>query len=755
MQVLCYLDPDDLALDRDLLRERVERLVRSGATVPGQPARSTRLTVTMPAALHEQLVRRATEARVSVGKAFGAYAAEARRIEAAADAPQPITAGQGMRPEQERALKEIVPGLAAGKVVVAELGTGVGKSRVLAAAAIGLLMDARAGRRPPVPGLVSTGSLSAKRGAAKAQAAAEDPGAGSVVAIAAPTVSNVAHLVREFLMLEAPDIRAAALLGRQQFVSRSRLAALLADNPSPPVQDWLDHGMPPRSDVGKTLCRLQGGVTALVDCLRAVDPDFPAAGAALGREEEGPDAEPFFAHRELAAVADLVFTTHAMACVDALSLMSTERHGVLPPLLGLFVDEAHRLEEAQASIVSAGLHLFTLRSTLGMPEAWAGSAKSVDAARKMTEALMEAVREVGDGEQLAGAGATVPGEVLARIRQLAGDLIGGLKKAASPPRKGAAAAAPPPVCAEALAALGQLMNPRSTAHVQFSPVRRFPSIVVGPSTVAPFLAARWSITPAVLLTSGTLLLPTLQGLSHSALAQTLALPADRIQVCQPVHPTWLTHSPVLYAPSRDDIALAPPKPGDADGLRAWAEAQGRVITAAAATAAGGMLVLCSGYERIKALAAVLEGLGDRLIVQDRKIATQSACEARFRAYRDRPVWLATGGAWTGLDLSDADLPAEDDFLLTDVVITATPFGMVHTSTHMTRVSRMGFVNEKRAALMMLRQGLGRLIRRQGLRQRRLWFLDGRLAQPQHAGLMSEVRGLLQTFAQRKDLPRPG
>ncbi len=129
----------------------------------------------------------------------------------------------------------------------------------------------------------------------------------------------------------------------------------------------------------------------------------------------------------------------------------------------------------------------------------------------------------------------------------------------------------------------------------------------------------------------------------------------------------------------------------------------------------------------------------------------SVCEDRFRSHGHRPVWIATGGAWTGLDLSDSGVSAVEDTLLTDLIVTATPFGMVRTSTHLSRVSRTGFINEKRAALMMLRQGLGRLIRREGLMHRRLWFLDGRFALPQHASLMSEVKGLMQAFANRSSL----
>ena len=750
MHVLCYLAPDDLDLELDELRSRVESLVRAGVAVPAQPARQVRRTVVIPAALHERLSQLARQSHISVGRAFGAYAAEARRLDAAhaKDLPEQ----DGLRPEQQRALSEILPGLVAGRVVIAELGTGVGKSRVLAFSAIKLIDDLRAGRRPPAPKEVDTGSIAAIKGAFRAQEAQSGSPPGRVVCIAAPTVSNLAHLLLEFATLDRPDVRVGVLLGRQQFVSRSRLAALVDEHPSEAVKNWLFGGMAPRSDVGRALFGAQPGLHGLVECLRHVDPSFPAAAAALGNDDPAADAEAFEKHRELALCSEVLFTTHAMACIDALGLSNSARQSVLPPLLALLVDEAHKLDEAQTNTLSSGLHLSVLKAALAKREIWAGSAAAVDRAMSATTSLLQALRDLGDDVQLSGPGASVPAETASRVRTLAASTMAALKEAATSKRKEGADALANGIYLEAVRALAQVASPKSAVHVQFSPVRKYPSLVVGPATVSPFLAARWATTPAVLLTSGTLLLPTLQGLSHAAVVQALALPQDRVLRCHPIHPNWLTHTPTVYLPGKQAAALLPPKAEDPPSLQAWAHEQARQIERAASTAAGGTLVLCSGYERVAAIAGHLGALGERLIVQDRKNAPLSACEAAFRSHGNRPVWIATGGAWTGLDLSDRSASPEDDLLLTDLVVTSTPFGMVHTSTHLSRVARSGFVNEKRAALMMLRQGLGRLIRRQGVQHRRLWFLDGRFASPQHASLMSEVKGLMQTFAHRAELP---
>ena len=87
-------------------------------------------------------------------------------------------------------------------------------------------------------------------------------------------------------------------------------------------------------------------------------------------------------------------------------------------------------------------------------------------------------------------------------------------------------------------------------------------------------------------------------------------------------------------------------------------------------------------------------------------------------------------------------------LLTDLVIPALPFGMNRTLTHMQRVENAGFVAEKQSALFMLRQGIGRLIRRPGLKHRRIWVLDGRLAHPGTQAVVQEAKGMLSSYERR-------
>jgi CRISPR type IV-associated DEAD/DEAH-box helicase Csf4 len=114
---------------------------------------------------------------------------------------------------------------------------------------------------------------------------------------------------------------------------------------------------------------------------------------------------------------------------------------------------------------------------------------------------------------------------------------------------------------------------------------------------------------------------------------------------------------------------------------------------------------------------------------------------------NRPVWVATGPAWTGLDLRDELAKnASDDRILTDLVITRNPMGRNRTAAHLARVARLGFEQELLDAAFTLRQGLGRLIRREDLKNRRIWFLDGRIhTKP---GIFHKTNCLLRMYPHR-------
>jgi ATP-dependent DNA helicase DinG len=112
----------------------------------------------------------------------------------------------------------------------------------------------------------------------------------------------------------------------------------------------------------------------------------------------------------------------------------------------------------------------------------------------------------------------------------------------------------------------------------------------------------------------------------------------------------------------------------------------------------------------------------------KSVQAQKGEFVRMHAARMRPVWLATGPAWTGLNLRDeAAKTAEQDTLLTDLVILRAPIGQNRSSTQRTRRRAWGFTADVFEASIRLRQGIGRLVRRPGVKFRRLWVLDSRLS----------------------------
>jgi CRISPR type IV-associated DEAD/DEAH-box helicase Csf4 len=110
------------------------------------------------------------------------------------------------------------------------------------------------------------------------------------------------------------------------------------------------------------------------------------------------------------------------------------------------------------------------------------------------------------------------------------------------------------------------------------------------------------------------------------------------------------------------------------------------------------------------------------------------------------LWLGVGNAWTGIDMADKQAPAEQDLLLTDVYIPRLPYGCNRTLTHRRRVAALGFMVEVHETARMLKQGMGRLVRREGLRHRHIWLADSRLTQP--TSHLKPILNLLSAYVRR-------
>lgn len=796
MQIFCYIPPVCLA-DGDIsaqVRKQLHSALALGLPPAPPPRGTTGRAVRLDDDSMAAITPMATELGLAPGRVVGGLL-YALHLNAGMRSPgtghaviAPVLTN--LRPGQIRCLEEAAPLLKTGKIIASECGTGSGKSRIIAHAAAHVLAMRNRGCPPPVPPLLSTDGVDAMPAfihafALQAQTALEQrlamrgQRAPQTVLISAPSVENVSHLIREWVHVRAAlevekPIRTALVFGRGQFVSPSSLERLLAESEEsyPEIQAWLDRGMPcgqiPSTaflrQIEPRLCGLMIDLEAL-----ALKSGLVYADACL--DEDSPDEEQtlYRALREDAFHSDIVWTTHAMLCMDSLRLTDTTSAPLLPPPLALFVDEAHLLEQIQASVAAKSLSFTRLFSVLRDPK-WgamrkaAPASKALASARTLVERLIELPNETplpisrtGDLKLMKVWNEAVP--LMRTLQQELSGLVKGLnsdKQAQSRAEYGKLMR----YVEKGVRALEQI-GKDFHGHVEHTPKRGCISFNVGPSSVDRYLAARWATTPTAMLLSGTLHYIGAQGVNYGAIYSEMSIPVSRRAATIPMHPGWLTETPVVLTPSPKIFHRFVPPTGDDINdlsLAAWLSECAKVVNLAAKDAAGGMLVLMTGYDRLEGLVQALQEhfprLKERLIYQTRHSRLTSnipVFKAMARAGQ-RPIWIATGSAWTGLDLADElvdDSHARDDILLTDLVIPNLPFGLQRTTTHVNRVSRLGFGVESLAAQRLFRQGLGRGMRRDGVERRRYWVIDGRLQHPVAASYTADLRRILSGFIHRE------
>lgn len=715
----------------------------------------------------------------------------------------------GLRTGQVRVLQQVAPMLRDGKIVFSECGTGTGKARLIAHAAA-YLLDAR--DRDAAPGLPNIELMlkgvdadlpdylqehirSAREAHAERMKKLDAPSPACVVACA-PSIENVSHLVSEWLAvrqtLDPQGLRRVGVrLGRGQFVSASALEALLdeAEQESgytyPSIRKWMQQMPAGATRASRALLAIEPGLSGLmVDLMAVAAQDFHAGApildlkaCALEAGEDDDDAEDddtqddneyYRAHmKRYTEGFDILFTTTALVSLDNLLLAKPGRQSLLPVnILGLLVDEGHQLESIQANIAARGLSLSRLIADLKRLK----SVTSGDHARKALDKTMvlrdwmsnfpdEALLPPGAGDPLMQSKWEA---CVVQMRAIAQDL-GALRGPSS--KKGLDTASTKSMRAvqAAQAVMSHVSGNGEYAArgiVSQSPIRGYISMTFGPSTVVRHLMARWAVTPCAMLFSGTLFHMSASGASARTAAAALGA-ISRFAQTDALHPTWLFKPVELIQPSLENFhRFMPPKREEATdaALRGWLEAVAQVICKAAQDSAGGMLVLMTGYQRLEMLQemvakALPEEQHGRLIAQAPHAGVGVMAERFIALSREglRPICIATGAAWTGLDLSDRDVKPQEDFLLTDIVIPAAPFGLERSTTHAERRRRMGFVAEIMGVQQRLRQGFGRLVRREGVRARRIWLLDGRLVNPALATRFADIRRATKPYLNRRTI----
>ena len=710
MQISILLPPDLVSLSSLASYGRAAQAALAAAmeddmepVKPGHAnkARMLYLTPEVSNALYSRGVPE-TELASHVAGLLEAWAVKQRQERIKANKPRVSFAGidgADLRPQQRDMISAIVPALAAGRIVFSEASTGVGKSRALATIA-----HVRHNQ-------------------------------GDTVTIATPTIALMLQLLDEFdaLGLPAPAI----YLGRQQFVDPQRLAELV-DDPDALIptaeRDGLKawNGAPVPGSSSERMTKRVPGLHWLMDDLIHIAPSVQTHDVAL---LEG-DHAGYDALRAAWEEAPIRITSHAW--LAASMRMKQLGHPIVPFFDCLLIDEAHLLEDAVARVFSSAISFFSLRN--GLARSLANQAATIRQRRvrapvkrllnEATNAIETLSASAAPGQHLLGGAADgeptdkdrLHRSLTATCRALIPDLRKVVK--AQVTMRG--------VLPEILAACSAIVSNRAPTIVNLSRVRKYPSIMVGPRSLKPAFDGLWDTVGSAALVSGTLCVDTAEvGISAGYFASLLNVPSGRVTETPRIVAPWIYTTPTVFVPHKVQIqSLIPPsfeeRPPDAETPEetAYYGALGKIVDHAAASAAGGTLVLCTSYRAVRMLCGHLS-LGDRVIEQTADAPFMSFKHAFIANAARRPVWVATGSAWTGLDLRDEIAAAEDDRMLTDLVITRLPI-MMANSVHATlRAQRAGMSMMRLDTSFRLRQGIGRLVRAKGQPDRRLWICDGR------------------------------
>tara|TARA_Y100001973_G_scaffold27049_2_gene40908 strand:+ start:3632 stop:6046 length:2415 start_codon:yes stop_codon:yes gene_type:complete len=614
--------------------------------------------------------------------------------------------------------------------------------------------------------------------------------------ICVPTLSLIYQFASEYARL-AKNAEMAPLkvvMGMREFVDIEALRKLL-DEPDysqhkEVVDQWLEAGAPAsgRAENIRT--------THLVESLSTLVPELPVSEFRLSPLSE--DDEPGLAvykaqFEDITDAPAILLTTHAMVAVDLLfkqrqrwksgeasslserfqhALDSTdashhpelfdeyhyqvgmiireEKLGHLPFYTHLWVDEAHLFEQSISNALSDQVSLWALlnktRDVMG--ESFVKRHALKEKFEKIKALAVEDTIEIGDAT-----------EAQLSLRTL---LLGFLDALASSRSKDKHKRAIRDEARNLVDKLNKL-HYGMMAFLSFSPVRKYPQLHVGSRSFDKMLKQLWYAMDGAACVSASLYYKKMDEDSASYYKNRLAIPEEKAKEYTPVMPSW-HKTPVKHFYLPKSASLLPVSRSDrlSDEAKAarvaqWLQANAEWVTHIQASAAGGTLVLLTSHADATAFYDMLKdsmGIDASRLVAGLGIHSLNEQKATFvaRSLRgEKPIWLAVGSAWTGLDINGSQYGIDDpsqDNLLTDLVIPKLPFGLNRTISHRHFVNRQanGSTIEALEAAMLFKQGIGRLVRREGLPcNRRIWVLDNRLHEKRFKGFLYPVTRFMDTY----------
>lgn len=617
--------------------------------------------------------------------------------------------------------------------------------------------------------------------------------------ICVPTLSLVYQFAEEYSRL-ADSVEMAPLkvvLGMREFIDVKALQKLL-DEPEysqykTTVEQWLEAGAP-ASGRAKNIA-----TTYLVESVSTLVPALPVSEFRLSSLSD--DAEPGLVvyqaqFEDITDAPAILLTTHAMVAIDLLfkqrqtwrkgdattlnkrfqhalndaevdasfrqelfdevsyqfgMVIREEKLGRLPFYTHLWVDEAHLFEQSIANALSDQVSLWSLlnkaRDVMGKSFVKRHALK--EKFEKIKSLAVHDTIEIGDAtaSQLS-------------LRTL---LLGFLDALASSRGKDKYKQALRDE-ARYLADRLNKLHYGISAYLSFSPVRKYPQLHVGNRSFDKMLKQLWYALDGAACVSASLYYKKMDEDSAVYYKNRLAIPEEKAKEYTPVSPSWLKTpvknfylpvSPLLLPISRSDKLSDEEK---ATRKTQWLQANADWLTRIQRSAAGGTLVLLTSHADAAALCDVLEhdaGIAASRLVAGRGVHSLNEQKAMFSARAiagEKPIWLAVGSAWTGLDLNGSQYGLDDpsqDNLLTDLVIPKLPFGLNRTISHRHFVNRHanGGIIEALEAAMLFKQGVGRLVRRDGIpRNRRIWVMDNRLHEKRFKGFIYPITRFMETYS---------
>lgn len=445
--------------------------------------------------------------------------------------------------------------------------------------------------------------------------------------------------------------------------------------------------------------------------------------------------------------------------LDALLALEAESDcHLLPPWQHLLIDEAHQFETNVANTMASNLSLNSYVRNLAELSEQGILPKTV---AKRAQTALAFLRNTGKAElyDLSASGEETS-EKVAALQEMVSAMSSLKKQAALSPHLRSALVQTNVINAGLRAARE---NRGGRALLTYSPVRAFPQLSVGRKSVQRELAFLWGSTTSACCISATLYFRKLDKDSAGFIASILSIPQDRMREYPPVRPAWVT-APVsgLWTPPSGTTWLRPPTRRDKLAPAAYQAAEQKwlddlhpVVQHIHATAVGGVLCLMGSYESAQALGERLaDSIPHKIVAsQNHSLHGQMQAFIQYGLKGKKALWIAVGGAWTGVDINGAnfgiDNPADDN-LLTDLVIPRLPFGHNRSMTHASRVDANSSVPwELLEATMRLKQGLGRPIRRPGLpHNRRFFVLDNRLHDPLMMPFLTVMQRILDAYPQK-------